>query len=287
MTDSRQARPIVVEALRLVQGREPTLAEIYVCQAVNRFDGGYGNFPSPPNGPEGPTSNNWGAVQHPDLPKYRIYRGVTNPSKSSAEYKAIASVPAPPSPYPKEWFYALDFYPPSKGGKGWFWGPYRVYPNPVDGAAHVARILKSMGVLDVARVMPSWNAVAAKMHEKDYFTGYGDDAKAISDYANNLAAGGEHFSKLFGEVSPLSLNPKAEPAPIPAESSFYSEPASLPILRPGCIGDAVELWQELIGGLVSDGKFGPVTEKRTKAWQKARGLEVTGIVGRHDWAKVK
>jgi hypothetical protein len=122
------------------------------------------------------------------------------------------SVPAPPSPHPAQWFFASDFHPPSHGGKGWFWGPCRVYPSPVDGAEHVARLLDHMGVLETAERERDWLEVARKMHAEGYFTGYGDDEKSIRAYAKNLADGGEHFAELFGERDPLAGG-QLEPAP--------------------------------------------------------------------------
>ncbi len=72
-------------------------------------------------------------------------------------------------------------------------------------------------------------------------------------------------------------------------SCSYSEPAELPILRLGCFGNAVELWQRLMGfrGDDVDGKFGPVmTEPATKKWQRAHGLLITGLVDAKTWKTV-
>lgn len=284
MTTSTEARPIIIEALKLELGHSPTLAEVYIAQAVARFDGGYGNYPSPPNGPEGPTSNNWGAVQHPDLPKYRVWRGSVNPNKRDPVVAKLLSVSPPPSPKPKEWFYASDFYPPSKGGKGWFWGPYRVYPNPVDGARHTIHILKTMGVLDVGNSgHATWNDVARKMYDGHYFTGYDSDKeKAIREYAANLADGGNAFAKLFGERSPI-LDPKAPPAAVVVD--YSSPPVSLPVLRIGSHGEAVDLWQRLIGA-PRTGKFDQTTKELTMAWQLRSGLKDDGVVGPKTWGAV-
>lgn len=281
MTDSTTARPIVVEAIRRTLGREPTLAEVYTVQAVARYDGGYGNFTSPPHGPEGPSSNNWGAVQHPDLPKHRIWLGVTNANRASEEVKAIRAKVPPRSPFPSEWFYASDYLHPNRGGQGWFWGPYRVYSNASDGAAHVVRLLAKMKVLDVAnRPGASWHDIAARMHAASYFVGYGDDAAAIRGYAENLAAGARVFEKLFKEVSPI-MDPKAQGG-VETVVVFSSSLSSLPVLRMGSQGEAVKLWQRVIG-VVDDGKFGRTTQEVTKAWQKSRSLLADGVVGPKTW----
>ena len=60
--------------------------------------------------------------------------------------------------------------------------------------------------------------------------------------------------------------------------------ASLPELSQGDEGDAVAVWQ-IICGAEPDGDFGPVTESKTKAWQKAHGLASDGIVGAASWKK--
>ena len=60
--------------------------------------------------------------------------------------------------------------------------------------------------------------------------------------------------------------------------------ASLPELSQGDEGDAVAVWQ-IICGAEPDGDFGPMTESKTKAWQKAHGLASDGIVGAATWKK--
>lgn len=55
------------------------------------------------------------------------------------------------------------------------------------------------------------------------------------------------------------------------------------ILRIGDSGDLVIKLQAALGGLVSDGKFGPLTEKSVKGFQFSKGLTVDGIVGPMTW----
>ncbi|MDK6374302.1 peptidoglycan-binding domain-containing protein, partial [Actinotignum timonense] len=62
---------------------------------------------------------------------------------------------------------------------------------------------------------------------------------------------------------------------------------STPFWRPlaeGTEGEDVSQYQRLLAALgysrtVADGKFGPATTAATKAWQKARGQEQSGVVG--------
>lgn len=57
-------------------------------------------------------------------------------------------------------------------------------------------------------------------------------------------------------------------------------------IRFGSKGPDVAYWQEAIN-VGSDGNFGPVTEKATKAWQVARNLVPDGVVGPKTWAALE
>ena len=48
-------------------------------------------------------------------------------------------------------------------------------------------------------------------------------------------------------------------------------------------GEAVSALQKYIGGLVVDGSYGPLTEGRVKAYQKSKGLVVTGVTDAAVW----
>jgi len=201
VTSSENARRVVVEALRL-EGEPVDERTVYAVQALARSDGGYGNFRSPPHGPEGPTSNNWGAVQHPELPANIIWRGSQNPDRSSPEVQALLSVPAPPSPHPSRWFYASDF--DKRPGKGWFWGPYRVYSSPQEGARHVVRLMARMGALDAARNEGTWDAVSRALYAGHYYGGTSqDDETNIERYAQFLRGSGEAIAQDLDSVDPL------------------------------------------------------------------------------------
>ena len=61
-----------------------------------------------------------------------------------------------------------------------------------------------------------------------------------------------------------------------------------PTVRSGSSGQTVELLQCLLNGqtsstLVADGRFDPITDSAVRAFQRANGLLVDGIVGRQTW----
>lgn len=70
---------------------------------------------------------------------------------------------------------------------------------------------------------------------------------------------------------------------------YISSRKSMPILRRGSIGEAVQLLQSqlnLLSGqskLTVDGDFGPTTEAAVKALQKSHKLLVDGVVGPQTW----
>lgn len=57
------------------------------------------------------------------------------------------------------------------------------------------------------------------------------------------------------------------------------------ILKIGSNGDDVKKLQAKLG-LVTDGEFGPGTEKSVKTWQATNGLTADGIVGDETWLKM-
>lgn len=58
---------------------------------------------------------------------------------------------------------------------------------------------------------------------------------------------------------------------------------SLPELKAGSKGQAVGVWQFIVGAK-TDGDFGPKTDALTREWQRAHGLAADGIVGPKTWA---
>jgi peptidoglycan hydrolase-like protein with peptidoglycan-binding domain len=54
-------------------------------------------------------------------------------------------------------------------------------------------------------------------------------------------------------------------------------------LKRGSTGTAVKTLQHALGGLAVDGRFGPMTEARVKAFQSSAKLSVTGVADRKTW----
>lgn len=61
-----------------------------------------------------------------------------------------------------------------------------------------------------------------------------------------------------------------------------SEDYSMNTIKKGSKGNAVKVWQIIIG-TTADGIFGSGTESITKTWQKNHGLTDDGIVGKNSW----
>jgi peptidoglycan hydrolase-like protein with peptidoglycan-binding domain len=69
-----------------------------------------------------------------------------------------------------------------------------------------------------------------------------------------------------------------------AHMSTADDPRSRPILRRGSKGEDVRTLQRVIGGLVIDGDFGPITEQAVRKFQHENELSIDGIVGPMTWA---
>jgi peptidoglycan hydrolase-like protein with peptidoglycan-binding domain len=64
-----------------------------------------------------------------------------------------------------------------------------------------------------------------------------------------------------------------------------------PVLRPGSTGEAVRELQQALKGLgydpgEIDGRFGSGTEAAVKAFQKAQGIAIDGVVGDITWLNI-
>lgn len=204
--NSAEARPVVLAALGIELGREPTLREVYAVQSVARHETGYGRgWKSPPHGPDAPASRNWGAIQAPSGTAPFIW----------LDTKDRPTEPAPPSTDPTRYFYALDYSPShvrSDGGKGsWFWGPYRVYASDEDAAREVVRQLRKRGALEAAEREGTTDAVAAAMY--GYFEGTSTNpSEAIDAYAAALDKSARAIGEQLGE-EPALVRGAASPWP--------------------------------------------------------------------------
>lgn len=93
-----------------------------------------------------------------------------------------------------------------------------------------------------------------------------------------------------GEVTPAmwqvlmgkSVSTPSTPTPKPAASPLTSY-AGL-TLSVGSSGPAVVALQKALGGLVADGRFGPLTQARVKAYQATKKVSATGVVTPATWA---
>ena len=70
---------------------------------------------------------------------------------------------------------------------------------------------------------------------------------------------------------------------VPPRSSPLSDYRDV-VLKRGSTGAAVKALQKALGGLTVDGSYGPATETRVKAYQKSKGLPVTGVTDRAVWS---
>lgn len=63
---------------------------------------------------------------------------------------------------------------------------------------------------------------------------------------------------------------------------YYIVTAKMPLIKEGCVGSSVSIWQQLIGVEV-DGEFGPVTHGATIGFQNNHDLKIDGEVGPKTW----
>lgn len=177
---------IASRAMPAALGRAIAPAELWAELAVARHETGFGGgWNSPPHAADMVGSHNWGAIQcrtHGDRTRYL---GITDPG-SGGRAAAVAAVGelGIPSAVAGHCAIALDFSP----SRGWYLHPYRTYPSDDEGAAALARLLDSMGVLEVARETPDTYSIARAMYAAGYYQGTTTDPeKAITAYARGLA----------------------------------------------------------------------------------------------------
>lgn len=57
----------------------------------------------------------------------------------------------------------------------------------------------------------------------------------------------------------------------------------MPVLKEGSRGETVRFVQEIVKALPVDGSFGPITKRCVMEYQKAKNIEVDGVVGPETW----
>jgi peptidoglycan hydrolase-like protein with peptidoglycan-binding domain len=102
-----------------------------------------------------------------------------------------------------------------------------------------------------------------------------DDATWAKMIALRLVPAKSGSTSGSGGSTAGSVTPGSSTSPLAAYASLT--------LRLGSSGPAVTAMQKAIGGVVADGVFGPLTESRVKAYQKSKGLAVTGVVDSRTW----
>lgn len=172
----QQAKEWAEQGGKQALGREPTLLERQIIQAVAFIESGYGSGWKN----EGKGSWNMGAVQTRE----------TDPQKS---------------------FAYTDTHPKPDGSSVKYAARFKRYSGPVEGMADVARIL-----FQQMRVTPtSISDVSRQMYEKHYYEGFGATREQrIANHARALTAALEKITNALGEPMPpggmsRSATPKA------------------------------------------------------------------------------
>lgn len=86
-------------------------------------------------------------------------------------------------------------------------------------------------------------------------------------YTRTQPAAGQQEKKTAGWIDP---------------KTYYNITAKMPLIKYGCVGSSVSLWQQLIGVDV-DGEFGINTQMATLGFQNNHDLEADGEVGPKTW----
>lgn len=103
-------------------------------------------------------------------------------------------------------------------------------------------------------------------------------------YTTNLCTIIEKYNlTLYDGGSSASAQPAPAPA-APAATKAKTLAEMMPVIGVGDKGRAVEIAQVILGGLATDGSFGPKTKSSTVAFQKKKKLEQDSIIGKNTWA---
>jgi hypothetical protein len=154
-------------------------------------------------------------------------------------------------------------------------------------AAEITKVVRAMRTVGFAawhRRSPEWTG-AAHIHGiavgcPDLDPSAARQVTSLRNGRNGLASNGK--DRHAGMKLPVTTwefylaERDDKPAPKHAEAGSRD-------LKKGATGDDVKALQRLLGGLVVDGKFGPVTETAVKRYQRLRGIAQDGVVGPITW----
>ena len=212
----RWARECVIWAYFAEYDRVPRASEAGIVQAVGRHETFYGQgWKSPPHAPDMVGSNNLGSVQCKEhWPKFGKVVGV-------GARPDLTKFPTPTA-VPGHCALVVDSNPVKVNGKdvqSWYYGPYRVYPDPIEGFRHLVRVLGAMQVIGgdscVAVRTPMIEACARRMYERKYYRSTKTDpSEAVAEYTTGLTKAVVRFSASLSEVPPVIGLPGT---PAPAE----------------------------------------------------------------------
>lgn len=228
-----------------------TDAESFYLRMVAKSESGYGSGWRPP----GTGSNNWGAITAG--PNW------TGPTFEYFDRRADGT------PYVAK---------------------FRVYPTAYEGAKDLARVLLKSNVRAALAQGDFYGAVRAQIDENKY-TG-SPPATPAPVYAQRLIENGQSIQRATGEALafPLALPEEEKPTPVDsflvrsaALLSSHTSIEKLPTLRRGDAGPDMAFVQAMLGDLVTDGWFGPVTQAAVMYFQRVHNLKPDGIIGPKTW----
>lgn len=251
-----EERVAVLQGFQELYGREPLLTEAQVAHGIGILESNCGAGWKG----AGVGSNNWGAVQKSrppcDIADSFLYTDThPNPDGTSTKYSVC------------------------------FWK----YPTPAAGAAGLMRVAfgskeKPRKALKRAAAGDIYG-VSAAMRAAGYYEGFGKtQADRIANHFKALSNAVRGLCATLGEPFPTG-KPTVGGNIVTLVQKVLVKSVNATIRR-GMTGVLVKDWQRAIG-VVADGIFGPITEKRTMEWQTAHGLKPDGIVGPLTWTALE